>query len=511
MKVKAITSRGFWEQQPWKEIGINGEAEVADEAGYQVVKLWGRPGWREHSMTGGSGQEGGIGGTAMMAEGGPEPAEDPDGQRGSTAITFAPGSNIAPGVQSSLKRLHQNLGHPSVDDLARHLRFAGAGPEVIGAAKRLTCQVCLRCKRGGTRKPASPPTLLSFNQVVGVDIFSVYDTEGERYEMMSIVDYGTTYHVVGRIPGHSQTELEESFCQLWARTFGPPGTIAVDLEGGLQAGLGRFTEWYGTRLRSAAGQAHFQGGVVERHGRIWKEIWQHVVDEHSVVEGDVEMCGTAVNAAKNELRKQCGYSPNQAVFGREPNVPRDLLDANAEQHSHVMTRDQQRGKEQALRLAARGAYFRVQGDAKLRRALLQRPRVAGPDLLVGDYVYFYRKPGNSKDWRWIGPGTIIGHEAKNAWVSFSGRCHLVAPEHLRRATGEEIGDTFTLQATKDDLQRLVAGDFGDPEAYDMNTEGEEVNIPGETETPEAGDAPPPRGARVDGGGERRWSSSWTCG
>ena len=254
VKVKATTSHGFWEQRPWKEIGINGEAEVADEAGYQVVKLLGRPGWYEHSMTGGSGQEDGIDGVAMMAEGGPEPAEDPDGQRGSTAITFAPGSNIAPEVKSSLKRLHQNLGHPSVDDLARHLRFAGAGPEVIGAAKRLTCQVCLRCKRGGTRKPASPPTLLSFNQVVGVDIFSVYDTEGERYEMMSIIDYGTTYHVVGRITSHSQTELEERFCQLWARTFGPPGTIAVDLEGGLQAGLGRFTEWYGTRLRSAAGK-----------------------------------------------------------------------------------------------------------------------------------------------------------------------------------------------------------------------------------------------------------------
>ena len=91
----------------------------------------------------------------------------PEVPRGSSAIDFAPGSHIFPEVKASLKRLHQNLGHPAVDDLAPHLRFAGAGPEVIAAAKRLDCQVCRRCERGGAPKPASPPTLLSFNQVVG--------------------------------------------------------------------------------------------------------------------------------------------------------------------------------------------------------------------------------------------------------------------------------------------------------------------------------------------------------
>ena len=206
-------------------------------------------------------------------------------------------------------------------------------------------------------------------------------------------------------------------------------------------------------------------------------MWKRVVDEHSVVEEDVEMCLTAVNAAKNELRKQSGYSPNQAVFGKDPSVPGELLDGNLEQQTHVMTRDLQRGREHALRLAARGAYFRAHGDAKLRRALLQRPRVAGPDLVVGDYVYFYRKPGNSKDWRWIGPGTVIGHEAKNAWVSFAGRCHLVAPEHLRRATGEEIGDTFAWQASRDNLQRLVEMDFGDSNIFDMNVDADEEALP----------------------------------
>ena len=45
--VKAATRSKFWEQQLWKEMRANGETEVTDAAGYQVMRLWGRPGWRD--------------------------------------------------------------------------------------------------------------------------------------------------------------------------------------------------------------------------------------------------------------------------------------------------------------------------------------------------------------------------------------------------------------------------------------------------------------------------------
>ena len=133
---------------------------------------------------------------AMMAEGGPEPARCSDGQRGSTAITLAPGSNIAPETAppEPWPSLRARLGQA--------LEVCWGWTRGDWRRKKAGCQVCQRCKRGGARKPASPPTLLSF--------FSMYDTEGQRYEMMSIIDYGATYHIAGRISGHSQTELEES-------------------------------------------------------------------------------------------------------------------------------------------------------------------------------------------------------------------------------------------------------------------------------------------------------------
>ncbi|CAE7367423.1 GIP, partial [Symbiodinium microadriaticum] len=354
-----------------------------------------------------------------------------DVQRGASGITFPGEPRVKPEVSSALKRLHANLGHPSQADLTRHLRLAGAGPEVIQASKRLQCETCQRHSKGGIARPATMPTLLSFNQVIGVDVFSVTDAYENRIEMMSIYDHGTSYHIAGPLHGHSTEAMEQTFCELWSRTFGAPGTIALDLESGLQAGLARYSTWHGCHLRPIAGQAHWQLGATERHGGVWKAIWKRVCDELSVGEDDISLAVSAVNQAKNELRRTSGYSPSQAVFGRDPYVPGELLDEkDGEQQEQLINQDLQRGREHAIRMAARAAYFRAQGDQKLRRALLQRSRVTGEELHPGDLVFFLRKPKNSKDWSWKGPGTVVGTEHKNLWISFGGRCHLVAPEHV---------------------------------------------------------------------------------
>ncbi|CAE7357013.1 GIP [Symbiodinium sp. CCMP2592] len=403
---------------------------------------------------------------------GEEPVPDRGGG-GAQAISFSKGTPIKKEVQSALKRLHQNLGHPSNEDLARHLRVAGAGSEVVEATKRLQCQVCARSKRASSARPASLPNLLDFNQIVAVDAFSTYDFARRRCEFMMVTDLGTGFSLVGPLTGHSTQSMERDFCTIWSNTFGAPGTLALDLESGLQAGLGRFSEWHGTKLRPAAGQAHFQQGAVERAIQSWKAIWRKLVDEHSVGRNDIQMAVTAINTAVNTRKRDSGYSPAQAVWGRDPALPEDLWGSgHGEQIDHVITRDRKRAREMALRLGAKEAFFKIQNDNKLRRALLQRTRVAGPEVQIGDWVYMYRKPKNCKDWRWIGPATVIGREGPNLWASFAGRCHLVAQEHLRLATGEEIGGAFTLRSTKEDLERLLDRDFAEEEIYVGNDDGD---------------------------------------
>ncbi|CAE7777019.1 GIP [Symbiodinium sp. CCMP2592] len=409
---------------------------------------------------------------------------------GASAISFD--KVVAPHVQAALTRLHQNLGHPAVTDLTRHLRLAGASEDIIKIAKGMRCQVCARNKRASAPRPASLPSFLDFNQLVSVDVFHVFDINRKRHEMLSVVDHGTTFHLVKRLEGHSAKSFEHAFVDIWANTFGAPGCIAADLETGLQAGLAKYCEFAGVKLRAAAGQAHWQQGTVERHGQWHQDILQKIIDEQSVGENDIDLAVTAANQAKNELRRRHGYSPCQAVFGKDPRHPEDLMDGNDEERAmEMMTADRRRQREVALRTAARTAFYRSQVDVKLRKGLIQRARVKKGSYAVGEMVCFYRlgKSGTTnKRGQWRGPGLILGNDGGNWWISYAGRCHLVAEEHMRPSTAEELGSLFSSQIARKDLETLLFADPDDPTNY--ATEEEEGDCEMEAGNPDEQNEPP---------------------
>ena len=307
------------------------------------------------------------------------PASDP---RGASAISFDP--EVPQHVGAALARLHQNLGHPENRDLTRHLRYAGADQAVLKASKSLKCQTCARCKRPAAPKPATLPSLLDFNQMVSLDVVHVFDSQRVRHELLSVIDHSTTFHLVKRIQGHSSADFEAGFVDLWGRVFGPPKTIFADLETGLQAGLSRYAEFCGSKLRAAAGQAHWQVGNVERHGRWYQEMLQKVVDEQSVTEADIDLAVVSTCAAKNELRRKHGFSPSMAVFGREPRYPEELEGGHDDElFMEILSSDRQRQREVALRTAARVAFFQTRQDSKFRRALIRRARVHRGGFVIG--------------------------------------------------------------------------------------------------------------------------------
>ena len=296
-------------------------------------------------------------------------------------IQFDP--SVPKHVQAALGRLHQNLGHPSAQDMTRHLRFAGAESGVIEACKSLRCEVCERNRHTAAPRPATLPSLLDMNQLVSVDVFHVFDSERVRHELLSVIDRGTTFHLVCRLEGHGGEDFARQFTQLWGNVFGAPGTISADLESGLQVGVSKYAELHGCRLRSPAGQAHWQQGVVEHHGLWFQEILKRVIDEKSITADDIDLAVQAVNSAKNELRRKHGFSPNQAVFGRDPKSPEELCSGVDEQRFiEFMTHDKQRQREVSIRTA----FFRTQLDSKLRRSLLQQARVKRGDYKIGELV-----------------------------------------------------------------------------------------------------------------------------
>ena len=402
-----------------------------------------------------------------------------DGHRvGASGIDFPRGT--APHVASALRRLHQNLGHPSGPDLARHLRLAGASRDVIKVAKNLRCQTCSRCQRPGTAKPAKAGQLLRFNELVGADLFYVHDINNVKHELLSIVDQSSGYHVVIPLPKKDTATLERALCDGWLHVFGIPGTVSIDLETGLQKALARLSDWMGFKVRSAAGQAHWQAGYTERQGALWKNMFQRVCEEKNVDKADMPAAIAAISHAKNSLRKVNGFSPRQHVFGSDDALPEDLVDGpHARDPDDVVVIDDKHSREVAIRTAARAAYHHVQTDDRVRRALAGRARVQARAPDVGERVFFYRLARNNKRGTWQGPGMVIGKEQENIWVSKGGRCLLCAPEHVRLATNEELGEMFTLRAAQADLERLLMADQEDEELFVDNRPGRDGQVPGE--------------------------------
>eukprot|EP00969_Alexandrium_andersonii_P213982 9449505-Alexandrium_andersonii.AAC.1 len=83
-----------------------------------------------------------------------------------------------------------------------------------------------------------------------------------------------------------------------------------------------------------------------------------------------------VSQARNSLRRRCGHSPAQWVFGVDLRVPGCVIDEEAQLAAHDAALDPQSemARRMNLREAARLGFIQMQHDDALRRAALGRAR-----------------------------------------------------------------------------------------------------------------------------------------
>ncbi|CAE7241098.1 RE2 [Symbiodinium sp. CCMP2592] len=390
-----------------------------------------------------------------------------------TGITF--GETTPPMIASALRRLHQNLGHPQNCDLIRHLRLAGCDEPVIKAARGLRCQVCEANAAPRIARPSVIPQLCDWNDTVGIDLFYAHDINDVKHTFLSAVDYGTTYHLAVKVDGQSAEDIEAKFNEMWIVPFGPPKSVVVDLDGGVQGALGRLCDWHNIAMKSIAAQSHWQAGMIERQQAWWKNIWERLVYELTIGEDEAEIPAPIINSAKNDLRTRCGHSPSQWVFGRAPRIPEDLQDPDGGNHvTWDVSEDSRFQRQAARRAASRVAFHRSQIDSRLRKAFLQRTRTVPRPHEVGESVHFWHKPKNRRRGHWTGPAVIVGKEGNNYWISSNGRCRLTSPEHIRGSTPEEVGAYLSMKGTQREVEKLLEFDPDGGEAFEEDPEDVEV-------------------------------------
>ena len=128
-------------------------------------------------------------------------------------------------LQSEVRRLHINLGHPSLPDFIRALRAGRARPDIIDWTRRhFTCEQCSAQRSPHSRRKATLPRTFRFNKIVAVDLFFL-EALVSSFAILNMIDHGTSYQVceiVGPSGSHTAARTWQAFERTWLRYFGPP-------------------------------------------------------------------------------------------------------------------------------------------------------------------------------------------------------------------------------------------------------------------------------------------------
>ena len=104
---------------------------------------------------------------------------------------------------------------------------------------------------------------------------------------LSMVDYASTFHVVVPIKDRTSRTLAEVVRDHWVAWAGPPRSFALDLDTGFKGAFDEMCYEFGSFMSHAAGTAHWQHGLVERHNGAWKSICEKTVEDGMIVDYEV--------------------------------------------------------------------------------------------------------------------------------------------------------------------------------------------------------------------------------
>lgn len=240
----------------------------------------------------------------------------------------------------------------------------------------MVCKTCEKSQRPQSSRVATPCVALDFNEAIAADVIWLDTMESRNCPALNIVDIASTYQVVVPVQSTKSKELARAMLDGWISWAGAPKHLLVDLDSGFRDQFLQLMDNRSIMVRCAAGQAHWQNGVCERHGSTWKSIWSKLVEELQVVDAELHEAIACTNDAKNQLRNKSGYSPRQWVFGTQMKMAGDLFDSHLgpEEFSNI-TANEKMSRSHAIRLGARAAFFQCQTKEALQRAMHHRARV----------------------------------------------------------------------------------------------------------------------------------------
>ena len=362
-------------------------------------------------------------------------------------------------VRKMIRNAHVNLGHPSNHSLVRLMRTAKCHADMVAYARHMKCPSCVR------RKPPSriprvslPYRPTRFNAVVGLDLKLVKDSKGDIYYILNILDLATAFNVCCVVPDKTPKSIADAFKHYWMNWAGNPEKVVADKGTEYYTDFQHMLSDLGIAYRLVPVEAPWQHGMVERHGQVLADIVNIVVSDLGVA-GWQQMQDLCLHVCmvKNRRPGRTGYSPRTLIFGVDERLVASGLNHYLEEPDDASIEAAHENpvfkQSMQIRKSAMKALIDLDHSEKWRDAIKFPSRKAECAMfLPGHQVFFWKKSPTGANLkgrrarlieRWFGPGVVIGHEwdqtaeRDSYWVSYGGKCFLVAGTHMRHAEFEE--------------------------------------------------------------------------
>eukprot|EP00435_Cladocopium_sp_Y103_P043012 s379_g12.t1 len=129
-----------------------------------------------------------------------------------------------------IRKLHHNLGHPTAERLAKHLKNLGAEEQLVQGALDYLCAPCAERRPPKLNPPATLKEARDFNQRIYIDGFDWKSNSGYQGYVVHMIDEATQFHL-GRRTVRDGIRAQKVFEDCWSSWAGSPGEVVMDCGG----------------------------------------------------------------------------------------------------------------------------------------------------------------------------------------------------------------------------------------------------------------------------------------
>ena len=329
-------------------------------------------------------------------------------------------------------KLHRQFAHPTSNKLKLIIQKAGINNKNLEKEIDMISEKCLTCLKF-QKRPARPVVCVEwateFNEMIAIDL----KFWGKNYFLV-MVDLATRFCSACVIYNKLPVTIVKSLFLSWIVIFGPPLKLISDNGGEfVNAEMRALGEAFSIKMMTTAAESPWSNGTCERLNGVLGKLVLKILDD---VKCDVATALAWAVSARNSYYNYGGFSPNQLVFGKNPNMP-DIFNSKLPGLSSVSPIEIVRRNLEAKK-KAREEFVKFSHCEKVKRAIANNVREACIDKInIGDEVFYKR---NESD-EWHGPAKVMLIENKIATVRHGGQTLRVHGISLVKAPLETPSET----------------------------------------------------------------------